>query len=257
MLYRERAAIERQQKSLEPALADLRKAAALDSADSRSLIQIGEILEARGDLDGAARAYADADLIEPSHDLEVKLGEIRQRAELARLPAEYRVIAGASQITRGDLAALVGVRILPLLPAPSRQEAVLITDIRSHWAADWIVSVAKAGVMQPFANHTFQPRSVLRRSEMAQAVSRLLNKLPGGSKKWADLWRASQRQFADLSEGHAAYPAASVAVASGVMTVDADQNFFPGRSVPGAEATEALTRLEAIVRSAGGAGTAR
>jgi tetratricopeptide (TPR) repeat protein len=257
VLYRERAAIERQQKAFEPALADLRKAAALDSSDSRSLIQIGEILEARGDFDGAARAYADANLIEPSHDLEVKLGEIRQRAELARLPAEYRAIPDVSQVTRGDLAALLGVRILPLLPALSRQEAVLITDIRNHWAADWIVAVARAGVMQPFANHTFQPRTVLRRSEMAQVINRLLNKLPGGGKKWADDWRLSRRQFADLAEGHAAYPAASVAVASGVMTVDATGNFFPARSVAGAEATDAVAKLEAIVRSAERSGNSR
>ena len=51
---------------------------------------------------------------------------------------------------------------------------MVITDIRTNWAATWIVTVTRAGVMDPLANHTFQPRAVVRRVDLAQVVSRLL-----------------------------------------------------------------------------------
>ena len=111
--------------------------------------------------------------LEPSAaaDLESKIEALRERAELARLPEEYRAIEQAPQITRGDLAALIGVRLAPLLQASRRRDAVLITDVRTHWAAIWIMSVARAGVMEPFSNHAFQPRTAVRRVDLAQAAS--------------------------------------------------------------------------------------
>ena len=52
---------------------------------------------------------------------------------------------------------------------------VVITDIRGNWAAPWILAVTRAGVMDAFPNHTFQPRRVVRRADLAQAVSRVLD----------------------------------------------------------------------------------
>ena len=102
---------------------------------------------------------------------------MRARAELARLPAEYRAIGEAPQITRGELAALIGVRLAPLLQPDRRVDAEPITDARTDWAATWILAVARAGVMEPFANHAFQPRTVVRRIDLAQAVERLLTRI--------------------------------------------------------------------------------
>ena len=48
--------------------------------------------------------------------------------------------------------------------AAAARDAALITDVRNHWAATWIMTVARAGVMEPFANHAFQPRTLVRRS---------------------------------------------------------------------------------------------
>ncbi len=73
------------------------------------------MLEARDDFEGAAKAFAAALALEPDAHVEAKLEIVRARAELARLPAEYRAIDGATQITRGDLAALIGVRLAGLL----------------------------------------------------------------------------------------------------------------------------------------------
>jgi tetratricopeptide (TPR) repeat protein len=248
-LYRELANVEHQQGADDPALEHFRKAIALDPPDARSLAQVGAILDARGDFEGAAKAYTQALAAEPSDAVEAKLETARARAEVARLPEEYRAIDAAPQMTRADLAALVGVRLALLLQTARHRDAVPITDIRNNWAANWIIAVARAGVMEPFANHGFQPRTVVRRIDLAQVVSRLLEKVDEESPRQTSAWQSARVMFADISAGHLAYPAASAAVASGVMTVGANNTFQPSRPVSGREAIEAIDRIEALVRA--------
>ena len=245
-LYRELGAVERQKGDAVSALDHFRKAVALDPSDAKSFTQIGEVLEVRGDFGGAATAYAAALAIEPSAEVEAKLDAVHARAEAAKLPAQYRAIDDLAQITRGDLAALIGVRLAPLVQVERRHDAVLITDVRTHWAGAWIVTVTRAGVMEPFANHAFQPGTVVRRTDLAQAVGRLLARIAALKPARARPWESARLRFSDLAPGHIAYPAASVAVASGVLTMGSDGSFQPSKVVSGAEAVEAIRRLEAL-----------
>lgn len=245
-LYRELADVERQKGDVDAALDHFRKTVSLDPTDARSLTEIGEILESRADFEGATTAYSEALAIEPNAAVETRLELVRARAALARLPDDYRAIETLPQITRGDLAALVGVRLAPLIVAARRRDAVLVTDVRSHWAATWILAVARAGVMDPFANHAFQPRTLVRRVDLAQVVSRLLSRVAPRAQAQAKSWESARLKFSDLSAGHLAYVAASQAVASGVMRTAAGTSFQPSRPVGGAEAVETIGRIEAL-----------
>jgi tetratricopeptide (TPR) repeat protein len=247
-LYRELAGVERQRGDSDAALEHFRKAVSLDP-DAKTLALIGELLDAAGDLDGALKAYEEAAAIEPSADLEKRLDEVRAKTALARLPAEYRAIDQAAQITRADLAALIGIRLSAMLTGARRGDAALITDVRNHWAAIWIMSVARAGVMEPFSNHAFQPRTVVRRTELAQAVARLLARIGAQSPARAKAWESARLKFSDLSPSHLAYPAVSIAVASGVMKTVGDNAFQPSKAVTGAEAIAAIARVQALAGS--------
>ncbi|HEX3704901.1 MAG TPA: tetratricopeptide repeat protein [Vicinamibacterales bacterium] len=244
-LYRELAAVERKKGDSDDALAHFQKAVALDPSDAHSFEQIGDILESRNDDQGAATAYASASAIEPTAALTKKIDALRDKMALAALPAEYRAIDESPQVTRADLAALIGVHLAPLLQT-HRQDAVLITDVRTSWAATWIIAVARAGVMEPFSNHAFQPRAIVRRTDLAQAVVRVLSRIAAGNPAQAKAWESARGSFSDLTAGHLAYPAASAAVAAGVITVGADRAFQPSRPVTGAEALDAVGRLEAL-----------
>ncbi len=245
-LYRERADVEIKRNDTDAALADLQKAVSLDSSDTAAMVKIGDLLSARGDFDGAARWYGEAVVIEPNEDVEAKLETAKARAEVEHLPEEYRTIGAASQVTRGDLAALIGIRLPALVQASRRKDAVVVTDVRNHWAATWILAVARAGIMDPFANHTFQPRSVVRRSDLAVAMSRLLSRLAAADPIRARSWQAARLRFSDLSATHLAYAAASTAVAAGVMETGPNNTFQPSRPVTGAEAVSAVARIEAL-----------
>jgi tetratricopeptide (TPR) repeat protein len=246
-LYRELAGVERQKGNADAALADFRKAVALDPADAKSLAQIGEILEGSGDFEGAEKAYVDSLAIEPSADVDARLERVRALTALAQLPPEYRAIDEATQITRADLAALIGIRLGSLLQSGRRTgDAALITDVRNNWAATWIMAVARAGVMDPFANHGFQPRTVVRRTDLAQAAARLLARIAAQNPARGKAWESARVKFSDLSPSHLAYTAVSVSVAAGVMKTTADNSFQPSRAVTGAEAIDAITRIAAL-----------
>ena len=117
----------------------------------------------------------------------------------------------------------------------------MITDIRTHSrAASWIVTVARAGIMDPFPNHGFQPLAVVRRIDLAQVVNRLLGKVVEATPRQPHIWLTARLSFPDLAVGHVAYPAASAAVASGAMATGANNSFQPSALVTGQEAATAI-----------------
>jgi tetratricopeptide (TPR) repeat protein len=253
-LYRELGTVERRAGDTESALANFRKAVELESGDAFSIVQIGELLEARGDQESALTAYNDALRLEPNEAVEARRDALVARAELAKLPEEYRAIGAAGEITRADLAALIGVRLSDLVQT-MRREALVVTDIRSHWATPWIMAVARAGIIEPFPNHTFQPGTPVRRADLAQAASRVLASL--GSPAQVAAWQSSRPSFTDMGTGHLAYTAAAVAVAAGVLQPAADGTFQPARTVSGAEAIATMERLEAMADRSRRAGSGR
>jgi tetratricopeptide (TPR) repeat protein len=255
-LYRELAAVERQQGNAAGAIEHLRKASELDPSDAASIAQIGEILDAQGDMPGAIAAYEQSLAIEPNDVVQAKRDAVRARVDFAGMPAEYRAIGEQPQLTRGDLAALIGVRLAPLLQGRALDVGV-ITDIRSSWAEPWILAVVRAGIMEPLPNHTFQAQALVQRVEFAQVINRLLARVAVVAPTRARVWQDARGRFTDLAAGHIAYPAASAAVASGVLTIGVDGGFQPTRVVTGAEAIDAVGRLQALANVQTGARPAR
>lgn len=248
-LHRELAVVTRERGHLDEALVHARRAVELDSTDARAYATLGDILVARGESVEALAAFERADVLDPSDALKTRMAEIRGRTALDRLPPEYRAIHQARALTRGDLAALTAVRLNGLLEQARTSEGVLITDTRGHWAAAYILTVARAGVMEVYPNHTFQPSAILRRGELASVVSRLLDVLMRSRPVLAERWSDPKVTFTDLPPGHLSYPAAALAVSSGVMPMLDGSSFQLSRVVSGPEAMGAIERIEGIYRS--------
>ncbi len=244
-LYLELAAVERQEGQTAAAIEHLQRALALDQSDPATLVLLGDIQAERSDLAAALDAYSRALALEPNPDVEEKRRAVQQRVDLEALPAQYRAIPTTPQVTRADLAALVGVRLPDLLQAAPVRDIGVLTDIRGQWAERWIAPTARAGVVEAFPNHTFQPRTVVRRVDLAQTLSRLLNIVAAAQPARAQAWVGARGRFSDMTTGHLAYPAASIAVAAAAMSA-ADGAFQPTRVVTGAEAVTAVDRIRAL-----------
>jgi tetratricopeptide (TPR) repeat protein len=247
LLLRELAAVERQIGDRASARQHLERAMQVDQTDRASRVQYADLLEEQGDIAGAVKALEQAQTIERSADVDSRLATLRERADLAALPPEFRAIETSAAVTRAQLAALLGVRLPGLLRAAPRRPASLVTDISGHWAAPWISSVLDAGVMEAFANHTFQPQGQVRRADFAAIVSRMLALASTLDPPRAKNWQRDHVSFADLQPSHPAFDAASRAVGTRVLTVTADGAFEPTRPVTGAEASEAVARLQQLI----------
>ncbi len=245
-LYRELANVERREGHLSAALEHAQKAAELNASEPRNLVTIAEIYEAQGEFTKAADAYAAAAALEPSEALDARVDELRAKAAFAAMPAEYRSIETAPSVTRAQLAALIGVRLDDLLKRATRSNTVVMTDTRGNWAAPWIQSVSRSGIMEAYANHTFQPNSIVRRGDLALTASRALALIGAENPRLADRLRNARGQFSDVLPGHLSYPAVSVAVQSGVMKADDDGSFQVSRPITGVEALAAVRKLEEL-----------
>lgn len=244
-LYRDRAGVERKAGAVDAALADVRQALTLDPNDARAHRMLGELLEEQGDPAAALAAYEKAQSLDPVEVPGPVIERARAAAALARMPAEYRAIPSMQALSRADLAALVAVRLAGLVSAV-RPRQVVITDVRGHWAQDWITSVVRAGVMDTLPNYTFDPGASVRRADLAQTVNRALTLIAAQKPRLAEKWQGAQLSINDLPPSHLAYPAVSAAVASGVMQLLPDGTFQLLRPVTGAEALEIVGRLEAL-----------
>jgi len=245
-LYRDLAAVEQKAGQTENALEHYRKAVELDANDARSHAGIGAILDSQGDVLGAIAAYERARALDPGEVPDSVMARLRAAAALAKQPAEYREIPERTQATRADIAALIGVRLEALL-ARAKPRQLVITDIRGHWAQAWINPVVRAGVMDTLPNYEFEPSRLVRRNELATTVSRALTLIAAAKPEIAKKWQGVRVTIADVSSTHLSYPAASVAVASGVMPLTG-ANFELLRGVSGREAMEIISRLEALAR---------
>jgi hypothetical protein len=148
-------------------------------------------------------------------------------------------------VTLGEAAAYIGIHLESLIARAPKRPPEVATDVRTHWAATWIVPITTAGVMSVYPNHTFQPGATIRRSDLAGIAARLV-RLAAARRAELTRWQAARPKFTDLATSHLAYSSAALAVASGVMAVDADGRFDPTRPVTGKELDAAIRRVDAI-----------
>jgi tetratricopeptide (TPR) repeat protein len=224
------------------------EAMALDPSDPAAFVLDGELHLAAGDLAAAAASFGHAYRLDPNEDTALRLARIRDRQEQAALPPAIAAIGSQPEVTRGELAALIGTRFGDLLRSAAPGRTVIITDTRDHWGQAWILDVTRAGVMQVDAGYRFEPARTVRRGELAGVVDALLDLFAAVAPGAAASWDGPRQDFSDMRSGHLSYSSAARAVAAGVLEVLDGGTFQPTRPVAGGEALRAVDRLAALAR---------
>ena len=245
-LYRELALVDRKSGDSDIALQHFQKAVALDPNDARAHAQIAAILEERHDPTAALAEYEKARALDAAEVPDAVLTRAREAAALTSLPPEYRALPSATEATRADIAALIGVRLASVV-TQAQQRQIVITDVRNSWAQQWIVPVVRAGIMDTQPNYTFQPGARVRRGDLAQTVSRVLGLIETRNPSRAKAWQTAAPKIADVTPSHLNYGAVSQAVTSGVMPLE-NGAFQLLKPVSGAEAVAVIGRLEALAK---------
>ena len=251
-LHLELGRVERDREDPVAALGHVRRAIELDPADPAAFRLEGELHAAAGELVAAVAAFERVDRLAPSDEVTRQLEQWREQLRLAALPPEIRAISGQAMVTRGELAALIGSRFADLLAmSVDEGRTVIVTDTREHWARAWILDVTRSGVMGVDAAYRFDPGRTVRRADLAEIASALLELLATGEPGAAARWSSGQPAFSDMPTSHLGYPSAARAVTAGVMGVLEGQTFRPTLAVDGATAARAMDRLAALADEAG------
>jgi tetratricopeptide (TPR) repeat protein len=205
------------------------------SGDRQVKARLGAVLLGQGEYEDARAIYVEMLARDPS-DSEAREGwrTAQEGLDFQSQPEAYRHIASASRARRGDLAALLAVKVTALGRLP-RAEPRLAVDISSSWAREHITTLIGLGIMDVYPNHTFQPRATVRRGDLARAVGRVLTQLgirtrPGPAPT-------------DMRPSHLDHAAVVTVVGAGLMRLGPSGEFEPWRPVSGREAVDVVDAL--------------
>ncbi len=244
----ELAQVELAARAYDAAEAHARGAIAVQPNDAEGHATLGAVLDAQGRSGDAAAAFDQAVALEDRPEWRARSSALRQTVEQAGLPAEMGAIEGATTLTRAQVAAFIGIRLKALVDGAPRRVAAVATDVRTHWAEPWILPVTQTGIMDVFANHTFQPSAVVRRSDLARVAVELVTL--AGSNRPVELarWRAERPQFEDVSATHLSYAPAALAVAAGAMATHDGSRFDPTSPATGADLAGVVARVAELAK---------
>jgi tetratricopeptide (TPR) repeat protein len=241
------AAIQRRRDQDEEAIRTLR--AARDRiGDLRIVLEpLGQTLQRSGAYADAYDVFQALENMAPNDpDVSAMVASARELYFTTSLPEPYRELEDKRQIAREDLAALIAIR-LPNLGelVEEPRTGVIIVDIESTWAEDYIREVVEWGVMQVFQNHAFGPELVIKRQFFAEVAYRVLEVLDATE-------GAPRAQLSDVPTEHYFYEQIRVVVGQGILPVGPRGGFGLLEPVSGAEAVAAVQRLVRLARSQGG-----
>ena len=209
------------------------------TGDRQVMLRLGAVLQGQGRYEEARAVYREM-LVRDASDLEARRGEraAQDALDFQSQPEEYRRIRQSPRARRADLAALLAVKVTALARLPPSEPRVAV-DISSSWAREHIATVIGLGIMDVYPNHTFQPRAVVRRGDLARATSRVLRRLG-----WR---RGAGAGPTDMSPSHLDHDAVVTAVAAGLMHYVPGGAFEPWRPVTGREAVDVVDGLARLV----------
>jgi tetratricopeptide (TPR) repeat protein len=230
------------------ALVHLKAAATADPRNLDILTDYAETLEEAKQYERSLEIYEKILEIEPGNAKAREQAEtLKNRLGIFELPSRYNDIATLPAIGREDLAALLAVKLRnDLGEAPGKPP--IIVDVSASWAAKFILKVTSLGLIDVYANHTFQPRRIVTRADLAEALDRVVVYLDERGHRFFRQIPPERIQIADVTPEHAYYRPISDVLSYQIMELFPDRTFRPEQTVSGPEAGQAIDALLALLR---------
>jgi len=247
-VHLELARLYRQDKDNEQALLHFRAAMAAGTEDKAVLREYAEFLAETGELGLSLEILEKLAEAQPKDTATAKrVEELRSKLGVYEIPSQYDAIPALDIMTREDLAALIGVKFESYLDAPPTRTEILV-DISLSWAQRFIVKVASLEIMSAYDNHTFQPRRIINRAELAEAAVRLMGVLQKRGARFVPLVETRRIVVADVSPDNLYYDAVTKALGYQIMTLTPERRFEPDRTVSGEEAIRVMDLILGLAK---------
>jgi tetratricopeptide (TPR) repeat protein len=201
-----------------------------------------------GELKNSLGIYEDLQERDPGdQEIRDRLETIKNRLGIFELPNQYNNIQFTESVTKEDIAALLSVKFKDTLEEP-RGKPPIIIDISTSWASRFILHTASLGILDVYPNHTFQPKKVIPRAEMAEILFRLIEHLKRKGYSFIQQIPPDRIQISDVSPSNYYYRPIILLISYDIMTLSQDRAFFPDQAVSGREAIRLLDLILALIK---------
>ncbi len=180
-------------------------------------------------------------------DVKDRVESLKNKLGIFELPSQYQSIPLSMAVTREEVAALIAIKFKSDLD-DSQVKPPVIIDIATSWASRQIIQVAALGLMEGYANHTFQPRQAVSRAEMAEILVRLISLLKTKGFKFIRQFPDEMIQISDVSPDNYYFQHIAEVVALELMELGPDRSFKPEMSLSGREAVKIFDLILSLIK---------
>jgi Tfp pilus assembly protein PilF len=242
------ARIYRSEKNLSSAAIHYRAASTADPKNKSLLKEYAETLDSAEQYGRSLDVYELLAEQDPKNkEVQEHIEGLKNRLGIYELPSLYNAIASSGAIAREDLAALVAVKFKGVINGGDLTPPILI-DISVSWASKFILKVTSLGIMDSFENHTFLPRKIVNRAELAEILVRLVNALKNKGFRFTAQIPPDRIQITDVPPDNYYHAPITQVVSYQIMDLTPQRTFQPDSPVSGKEAIKILDIVLALIK---------
>jgi tetratricopeptide (TPR) repeat protein len=225
------------------ALVYLQLANNLNPGSKKIKTLLAELLFKTGKFNQALEYYRDLALNEPQNALWIsRTRDCQRMIDFSRLPVEFKNAEKGDRITRAVFAAYLVFKIPILSRVPSKNN-IILTDISNHWAKDFIITVTNLNLMEESSNHTFEPQSYVKRSDLAFSLNKLLDLAQELNPEIRLGDPELSIEINDILTEYSKYKSIRRVVSLGFMELNDKLQFKPENVISGEELTKAINKI--------------
>jgi tetratricopeptide (TPR) repeat protein len=225
------------------------KAAHDNEPQNKSILQVyGEVLFLSEDNKNCLEVYERLTDLEPENQaIKERIEILKNRLGIFELPSQYDSIPFSDAITKEEMSALIGVKFKNYFTEPSRKPPIII-DISTSWASKYILSAATLDIMDVYSNHTFQPKKIITRAEMAEALIRLIDQLKKKGYRFLQQIPPERIHIADVSSDNFYYRPIVTMISYDIMSLSLGRKFNPDQAISGSVTIRLLDIIIALTK---------
>lgn len=242
------AEIYKKENELQNALIHLKAAASNEPENLDFLKNYAETLYRTQQYTKSLDIYENLSKFEPENkEFMDRIESIKNRLGIFELPSQYDSIASSEAVTKEEISALLGVKFKGIVGEVSAKPPIII-DIATSWASKFILQMTFLGILDIYANHTFQPKKIVTRAEMSEILLRLIRYLEKKGFKFIRQIPLERIQISDISSQNYYYQPIIQLLSYGIMDLFPDRTFKPDLPISGQESIRFMEIILALTK---------
>jgi tetratricopeptide (TPR) repeat protein len=229
-----------QEDNPETAMVHLESASKNDPENTDILQKYGDILFSANENKRSLEIYEKLLESDPENaEFQQRVEILKNRLGIFELPSQYNAIVSSEAISKEEVAALLAIKFKDVFEESIKKPPIII-DIATSWADDYILQMTSMGLLDIYPNHTFRPKKIINRAEMAEILMRLVNHLGERGFRFMQQIPPENIQISDVSVDNYYYQPILQVLSYDIMSLSLDKTFKPDLPVPGSDAIRLL-----------------